>query len=135
MNAIGGSHARDRLRARLRGYDDLAIAFDAARLALEKSDQGCDPWLEAVLRLLEANLGASTLRAFLRLSETWPRDRAVGDLVAVGDAVRHIGRESGSTNALEAAVSRLRRKLLAVAAGVRIETKWGIGYRLAEAVD
>jgi len=41
--------------------------------------------------------------------------------------------ESGSTNALEAAVSRLRRKLVAVEAGVRIETKWGIGYRLAEA--
>jgi nitric oxide reductase NorD protein len=98
-NAIGGSHARDRLRARLRGYDDLAIAFDAAQLALEKSDQGCDSWLETILGLLEANLGASTLRAFLRISGTWPRDRAVTDLVTLGDTVRHVGRESGSANA------------------------------------
>jgi two-component system OmpR family response regulator len=37
---------------------------------------------------------------------------------------------SGSPNALEAAISRLRRKLTAAQAGVRIETKWGIGYRL-----
>jgi len=34
-------------------------------------------------------------------------------------------------NALEAAVSRLRRKLSAAQADVRIETKRGIGYRLA----
>jgi nitric oxide reductase NorD protein len=98
-NAIGGSRARDRLCARLAGYDDLPGAFDAACLALEKSNQACDPWLETVLKLFEANLGASTLRAFLRISETWPRDRAVSDLVAFGDTVRHIGRESGSANA------------------------------------
>ena len=41
--------------------------------------------------------------------------------------------DSGSINALEAAVSRLRRKLAAVGAALRIETKWGIGYRLVEA--
>ncbi len=41
--------------------------------------------------------------------------------------------DSGSLNALEAAVSRLRRKLVAVNAALRIETKWGIGYRLVEA--
>ena len=40
--------------------------------------------------------------------------------------------DSGSINALEAAVSRLRRKLAAVRAALRIETKWGIGYRLVE---
>jgi nitric oxide reductase NorD protein len=98
-NATGSSHARDRLRARLRAYDDLVNAFDAAQLVLEKSGQACDPWLETVLKLFEANLGASTLRAFLRISETWPQDRAVTDLVTLGDAVRHIGRESGSANA------------------------------------
>ncbi len=43
--------------------------------------------------------------------------------------------ESGSANALEAVVSRLRRKLAAVEAGLRIETKWGIGYRLVAAGD
>jgi two-component system, OmpR family, response regulator QseB len=41
--------------------------------------------------------------------------------------------DSGSINALEAAVSRLRRKLAAAEAALRIETKWGIGYRLVEA--
>ena len=41
--------------------------------------------------------------------------------------------DSGSINALEAAVSRLRRKLAAVNAALRIETQWGIGYRLVEA--
>jgi two-component system response regulator QseB len=40
--------------------------------------------------------------------------------------------ESGSINALEAAVSRLRRKLAAAKAALRIETKWGFGYRLVE---
>jgi two-component system, OmpR family, response regulator QseB len=40
--------------------------------------------------------------------------------------------DSGSTNALEAAVSRLRRKLAAARASLQIETKWGIGYRLVE---
>lgn len=40
--------------------------------------------------------------------------------------------EAGSANALEAAVSRLRRKLAAARAALRIETKWGIGYRLVE---
>jgi DNA-binding response OmpR family regulator len=40
--------------------------------------------------------------------------------------------EAGSANALEAAVSRLRRKLAAAHAALHIETKWGIGYRLTE---
>lgn len=40
--------------------------------------------------------------------------------------------EPVSANALEAAVSRLRRKLAAVQAALQIETKRGIGYRLVE---
>jgi two-component system, OmpR family, response regulator QseB len=40
--------------------------------------------------------------------------------------------DSGSINALEAAISRLRRKLATVDVALRIETKWGIGYRLVE---
>jgi len=40
--------------------------------------------------------------------------------------------EAGSANALEAAVSRLRKKLAAASAVLRIETKRGIGYRLSE---
>jgi two-component system response regulator QseB len=42
--------------------------------------------------------------------------------------------DSGSTNAIEAAVSRLRRKLAVAGAALQIETKWGIGYRLVEAM-
>lgn len=38
--------------------------------------------------------------------------------------------DAGSANALEAAISRLRRKLAAARAVLRIETQWGIGYRL-----
>jgi DNA-binding response OmpR family regulator len=38
--------------------------------------------------------------------------------------------EPVTANALEAAVSRLRRRLASTGAGVRVETKHGIGYRL-----
>jgi DNA-binding response OmpR family regulator len=38
--------------------------------------------------------------------------------------------EPVTPNALEAVVSRLRRRLTGVDAGVRIETRRGIGYRL-----
>jgi len=40
--------------------------------------------------------------------------------------------DAGSANALEAAISRLRRKLIHARAALRIETQWGIGYRLVE---
>jgi DNA-binding response OmpR family regulator len=40
--------------------------------------------------------------------------------------------DAGSANALEAAMSRLRRKLAAARAALRVETQWGIGYRLIE---
>lgn len=50
------------------------------------------------------------------------KDRLEDRLYALEDA--------GSANALEAAVSRLRRKLAAAGAALQIETKWGIGYRL-----
>ena len=43
--------------------------------------------------------------------------------------------EPGSANAVEAAVSRLRKKLEAARAGVRIDTKRGIGYRLVKSED
>ena len=43
--------------------------------------------------------------------------------------------EPVSDNALEAVVSRLRKKLASVDAGVRIDTKRGIGYRLEAGSD
>jgi DNA-binding response OmpR family regulator len=58
--------------------------------------------------------------------------RAAGRVVVkdvLEDRIYSAG-EPVTANALEAAVSRLRKRLANVAAGVRIETKWGIGYRL-----
>lgn len=43
--------------------------------------------------------------------------------------------EAGSPNALEAAVSRLRKKLEAGGAGLRIDAKRGIGYRIVESSE
>jgi DNA-binding response OmpR family regulator len=40
--------------------------------------------------------------------------------------------DTGSANALEAAVSRLRKKLAAASPALHIESKRGIGYRLTE---
>ena len=68
---------------------------------------------------------AALLEELLRVpGQVITKDRLEDRLYALEDA--------GSTNALEAAVSRLRRKLAGAHATVAIETKWGIGYRLIE---
>ena len=58
--------------------------------------------------------------------------RAVGRVVVkdVLDERLYSFDEPVTANALEAVVSRLRRQLTNAEAGVRIETKRGIGYRL-----
>ena len=69
---------------------------------------------------------AALLEELLRVpGQVITKDRLEDRLYAMEDA--------GSANALEAAVSRLRRKLAQAHAAVSIETKWGIGYRLTEA--
>ncbi len=69
---------------------------------------------------------AALLEELLRVpGQVITKDRLEDRLYALEDA--------GSTNALEAAVSRLRRKLAGAHAALSIETKWGIGYRLIEA--
>jgi two-component system response regulator QseB len=69
---------------------------------------------------------AALLEELLRVpGQVITKDRLEDRLYALEDA--------GSTNALEAAVSRLRRKLSHAHAALSIETKWGIGYRLIEA--
>ena len=66
---------------------------------------------------------AALLEELIRVpGQVITKDRLEDRLYALEDA--------GSANALEAAVSRLRRKLTAVRATLQIETKWGIGYRL-----
>ena len=68
---------------------------------------------------------AALLEELLRVpGQVITKDRLEDRLYALEDA--------GSTNALEAAVSRLRRKLAGAHATASIETKWGIGYRLVE---
>ena len=66
---------------------------------------------------------AALLEELIRIpGQVITKDRLEDRLNALEDA--------GSANALEAAVSRLRRKLAAARATLQIETKWGIGYRL-----
>jgi DNA-binding response OmpR family regulator len=66
---------------------------------------------------------AALLEELIRVpGQVITKDRLEERLYALEDA--------GSANALEAAVSRLRRKLAAARALLQIETKWGIGYRL-----
>ena len=63
--------------------------------------------------------------------------RAAGRTV-VKDALEERLYSSGDSitpNALEAVVSRLRKRLAHAAGGVRIETKRGIGYRLVVGDD
>ncbi len=68
---------------------------------------------------------AALLEEFLRVpGQVITKDRLADRLYALDDL--------GSANALEAAVSRLRRKLANAGAALLIETKWGIGYRLTE---
>jgi len=55
------------------------------------------------------------------------KDTLEGRLYSSGELV--------TANALEAAVSRLRKRLASTGAGVRVETKHGIGYRLVVGDD
>ncbi len=71
---------------------------------------------------------AALLEELMRVpGQVITKDRLEDRLYALEDA--------GSANALEAAVSRLRRKLSGAQARLAIETKWGIGYRLVESGD
>ena len=66
---------------------------------------------------------AALLEELIRVpGQVITKDRLEDRLYALEDA--------GSANALEAAVSRLRRKLSVANTSLQIETKWGIGYRL-----
>lgn len=141
--------ARDALEDRVRGLnggaDDYIVKpFDVLELEAR---------LRAVLRR-PGTRGDLTLRlgrvAFDPASRQTTVDGAVVDLPRrETDVLEHLMQSAGRVvikdaieerlysfdepvtgNALEAAVSRLRKRLLAAKAGVRIETKRGIGYRL-----
>ncbi len=90
-----------------------ALTFDSATRAATVGDMALD------LPRRESDLLEELLRAAGRIVI---KDVLEGRLYAFDDPV--------TPNALEAAVSRLRRRLAAAQAGVHIETRRGIGYRL-----
>ena len=103
ISSLDSFRFRRRLTAVLRGHDDLSTAFHAAKAALQRRSDLADqlgPWDEILLGLMDANLGDLAVHAWLRVSEGWPATRPVSDLLAIGRAVRLIGRESGSRGAL-----------------------------------
>lgn len=82
----------------LRPYDDLDQAFRAAQRIIDRrgAPAEIEAWCESIAGLLELNLGAVTLRAFLGLSERWPEARPVAELIEIAQSLHDIGREAGS---------------------------------------
>ena len=142
--------ARDALSSRVAGLD--AGADDYMLKPFELAE--LDARLRALLR--RPGMRKNTVYAYRDLSFcTETRRAAVGDtavdltrreallfehLVRAGDAVSvrdgliervFSGDDDVTPNALEAVVSRLRRKLAALGASVQVETVRGLGYRLA----
>jgi nitric oxide reductase NorD protein len=88
-----------RLAERLRGHDTVRTAVQAAQRSLEKRPDSIgqvSTWNDAVLDLFEANLGEAVVLSFLRLSGLWPAQRCIEDVVAIGRAIRNIGKVAGS---------------------------------------
>jgi nitric oxide reductase NorD protein len=98
VDSLGEFRTRRRLAELLRGTDDLERGYRTshAGLAGRSDDQELGAWQEAVLGLLEANLGLSTVHAFHGVTDRWPPDRPVADLVMLGRSLRNIGRHAGS---------------------------------------
>ncbi|MCA6121406.1 hypothetical protein J6500_05740 [Bradyrhizobium sp. WSM 1704] len=102
-----------RLAALLRGHDDIGAAVQATRAALERRPELAGRlaiWDVVVRGLFEANLGEAVVLGFLRLSEHWPAQRSVHDLLAIGRGVADIGRGAGSRIA-HAALTELSKVL------------------------
>ena len=99
--SLSGVRAARRVTALFDGRPDLARAHEAAERSLGRHasalEQGA--WEEALLGLIESNLGKPTLLAFLRLTDTWPHDRPVAHLAAAGRSIAAIGREAGGSAA------------------------------------
>ncbi len=99
--SLSGVRAARRVTALFDGRPDLARAHEAAERLLGARISALEhgAWEEALLGLLESNLGKPTLLAFLRLSETWPHDRPVTQLAMAGRSIAAIGREAGGSAA------------------------------------
>jgi two-component system, OmpR family, response regulator QseB len=146
--------ARDALEDRVRGLnagaDDYIVKpFDLAELEARlravlrrPGTRGSPSLTVGVLSFDPASRQASVNGAVLDLArrETDLLEqllRAAGRTVvkdALEERLYSFG-ESVTPNALEATVSRLRKRLAGTGTGVRIETKRGIGYRLVTGDD
>lgn len=125
-----GDAVDDRLNGLNAGADDcIAKPFNLLELearlraVLRRTGAGDGAHYSLGSRLNLTRREAALLEVFLR----------VPGRVIIKDVLEnrlYATEASGSPNALEATISRLRRKLTAAQAGVRIETQWGIGYRL-----
>jgi hypothetical protein len=96
--SLSSFRSERRLSALLRGYDDLDTPFVAADHAVVRLGSVHDvaAWRSAMVALLEANLGAATMRAIFTLSERWS-SRPIAELVMIAEALHEIGREAGSS--------------------------------------
>lgn len=92
-------HIEHRLLALLRSFDGLEQAFKhtAGLLARRLNEPEFSAWSDTVRGLLEGNFGAAIVRGYLALTERWPAERPLRDVVGIGKALRVIGRETGST--------------------------------------
>ena len=160
LGALRGQHpdlpaiiltARDSIEDRLRGLNSGADDYIVKPFNLLELEAR----LRAVLRRAgsrrqtEYSLGGVTFNTITRQAAAFgqPLDLTRRETALLEELLRVPGQvitkdrledrlygleDAGSANALEAAVSRLRRKLAGTDAQLAIETKWGIGYRLVE---
>ena len=104
VDIASGNHSWSghRLAERLRGHEAIRMAVQAAQKPLERRADSfgqVSAWNDAVFDLFEANLGEAVVLNFLHLSRQWPAQRPIGDVVAIGRAVRSIGQIAGSRTA------------------------------------
>ena len=85
--SLSSFRSERRLSALLHGYEDLDTPFAAADHAIVRmgSIDDVGAWRRAMVALLEANLGAATMRTMFTLSERWS-SRPVADLVTIAEA-------------------------------------------------
>jgi nitric oxide reductase NorD protein len=98
IDSLDEFRTRRRLAELFSGYDDLESSYRKSHAGLAERSEGSDinSWQETVLALLEVNLGWSTVHAFLAVTDRWPSERTVAELVLLGRSVRNVGRHAGS---------------------------------------
>ena len=146
--------ARDSVAQRVAGLNEGAddyilkpfdLAEFEARLRAVLRRPGAREAPRASFGDLSFEAASRAARVGARMVELTNREAALceelirhGERIVVRDALADLlygDEEDVSANALEATVSRLRRKLAALGSAVRVETVRGIGYRLTRAAE